>query len=111
MLGVVAKEALTAHNVTLLHEHAATCKPEVAASAVEVKKLCEDLAASRAEVKEIKRGGIGKERGGGKMEEWKKANPDKCYFWSLHKTCKFGSECKESTQPGHPQEPVLTRAK
>jgi len=112
VLGVVAKEQLTAHNVTLLHRHAANCKPEAVASAAEVKKLRDDLAASRAEVKELKKGiGGGGKVYGGSMETWQKANQGKCYFWSMYETCKFGSKCKESTQPGHPQEPVLTKAK
>ena len=122
VLGVVAEEPRTAHARRTLREHAASCTPAVQVSAADVKKLRTDLEASRASVAELKQklankgNGGGGEGNGGKgsggdtvsMATWKAQNPGRCYFWSVHKTCKFGAQCANSAHPGHPQVPTPT---
>ena len=115
MLGLVAEEQLATQAMRKLRERAASCTPVAQVSAADVKKLRSDLEASKAMVADLKRqlvakgnaGGAGERVGGGQtpnMLTWQAANPGKCYFWSNHQACKFGAGCKNSAQPGHPQE-------
>jgi len=112
VLGLVAKEVLATAAVKALREHAASCTPVVQVSAADVRKLRSDLEASKAAVAELTKklatkGGAPSAGGGVTqgMAAWKadKGNAGKCYFWTLHSSCKFGSQCTNSAQPGHPQ--------
>ena len=114
-LGLVAEEQLATQAMRKLRERAASCTPVAQVSAADVRKLRSDLEASKAMVADLRRqlaakggaGGAGERGSGGvtpNMVTWQAGNPGKCYFWSNHQFCKFGAGCKNSTQPGHPQE-------
>ena len=113
VLGAVWRETLTAHNLSMLREHAATCTPAALPSVTEFKKLQQELASSKAELKAAKGANPPQPKGGGNKSSWEALpeNEGKCFFWCVHKTCRFGTECgKFATTPGHPKKAVLQAA-